>query len=170
MKRLFKRPFLSFCAGSFVLVLSLGTLLSAGFSEIRAESEVTTGSLVNEMIDLGRLAEFPNPSYSVLQVSSYDRRSKAFGGENWFANSDGFGKEPLPGVAAVLREPVKDQAGLYLLADVKGPGAIVRTWTARMNGEITVWLDDSERPNIQGIGQRFPARDSIRPLQCTGRP
>ena len=156
--RLFKRPFLSVCAGTFLLALAMGISVSAGTTDNQGKSEITTGSLINEMTDLGRLAEFPDPSYTVFQVSSYDRRSKAFGGENWFANSDGFGKEPLPGVAAVLREPGKDQAGLYLLADVKGPGAIVRTWTARMNGEITIWLDGAEKPVFKGPANDFLQR------------
>ena len=133
----------------------LGTAVSAKTPENPAESEITTGVLIREMIDLNRLAEFPNPSYGVFQVSSYDRRSKAFGGENWFANSDGFGKEPLPGVEKVLQEPGEDQTGLYLLADVEGPGAIVRTWTARMNGEITMWLDGAEEPLFKGPANDF---------------
>jgi D-arabinan exo alpha-(1,3)/(1,5)-arabinofuranosidase (non-reducing end) len=137
------------------LALLMGISVSAGTKDNQGKSEVTTGVLINEMIDLNRLTENPEPSYSVFQVSSYDRRSKVFGGENWFANSDGFGKEPLPGVAKVLREPGENHEGIYLLADVKGPGAIVRTWTARMNGEITMWLDGADEPSFKGPANDF---------------
>ena len=40
----------------------------------------------------------------------------------------------------------------------KGPGAIVRTWTARMNGEITLWLDGSGEPLYKGPANDFLQR------------
>ena len=40
-----------------------------------ARPAVTTGTLLEEMSDLGRLARWPEPAYRTVQFSSYDRRS-----------------------------------------------------------------------------------------------
>ena len=52
---------------------------------------VTTGSLVEEMVDLHRLAHFPSPAFETVQFSSYDHRAEIPGAPGWFANGDGFG-------------------------------------------------------------------------------
>jgi len=123
---------------------------------------VTTGSLYEEMIDLVGLAEFPDPAYETVQYSSYDRRSSVPGGPDWFANSDGFGGEPLPGFEAVLREPGADSIGQYLMADIAGPGALVRLWTAAIDGSVQLWLDGANEPVYDG-----PANDFFqRPLDA----
>ncbi|HQI29008.1 MAG TPA: hypothetical protein PLT20_13060, partial [Sedimentisphaerales bacterium] len=87
---------------------------------------ITTESLFQEMIDMANLARFPSPAFRTLQFSSYDRRSKLPGGPDWFANSDGFGGEPIPNFEKVLRAPDADGVGEYLIADIEGPGAVVR--------------------------------------------
>lgn len=102
---------------------------------------ITTGTLLGEMGDLGRLARWPDPAYRTIQLSSYDRRSTTAEAPGWFANADGFGGEPIPGFQRVLRQPRGAQAGLFLLAELKGPGAIVRTWSAGMGGVLRVYLD-----------------------------
>ena len=116
---------------------------------------ITTGSLVQEMTDLRRLADFPSPAYKTVQFSSYDHRSVLPGGPEWFANSDGFGKEPVPNFEAVLKPPAGDKPGEYLICDVAGPGAIVRTWTAAIKGTIRLWLDDAGTPVYDGSAQEF---------------
>ncbi len=114
-----------------------------------------TGTFIRQMTDMRRLAEWPETPYTVFQVSSYDRRSEFFGGPGWFANSDGFGNEPIPGVMDVLEEPGEDKVGRFLLADVKGPGVMVRGWTARMNGTLTMWLDGEKEPVFDGAANDF---------------
>jgi len=116
---------------------------------------ITTGSLYQEMVDLAALAEFPDPYYKTVQFSSYDRRSNLPEGPNWFANSDGFGGEPIPGFEAVLREPGADSIGEYLMAEVEGPGAMVRLWTARIDGDIKLYLDGSSEPLFDGTADDF---------------
>ncbi len=120
-----------------------------------AEDTVTTGSLYEEMIDMVGLAEFPEPAYETIQFSSYDRRSNLPGGSDWFANSDGFGGEPVPGFEAVLREPGQDSIGVYLMADVEGPGALVRLWTAAIDGTVQLILDSSDDPVFSGPASDF---------------
>jgi hypothetical protein len=116
---------------------------------------VTTRSLLREMVDLHRLAELHEPAYKTIQFSSFDRRSTLPSRPGWFANSDGFGKEPIPGFEKVLQPPGEDGVGRYLICDVEGPGAIVRLWTARIVGTVQVYLDGSKEPLYDGEAEAF---------------
>jgi len=107
------------------------------------------------MADLTRLAECPDPAYKTVQFSSYDRRAKAPNTLGWYANSDGFGGEPIPGFLCLLKPPDADGVGEYLMAEVSGPGAIVRGWTASIGGELRVFLDGSEKPVYAGPASTF---------------
>ncbi len=117
--------------------------------------KITTGTLLNEMIDLQRLPEFSQPDYKTIQFSSYDRRSTSVAERGWFANSDGFGNEPIPGFEAVINEPGQDGIGRYLICDVLEPGVIQRLWTARIEGEISLFLDGAKEPVYQGSAEGF---------------
>ena len=121
-------------------------------------AEITTGSLVSEMIDMALLADFPDPSFKTVQYSSYDRRSTMPGGPGWFQNSDGFGGEEIPGFEEVLREPDEDGVGEYLICDVAGPGAVVRVWTAAIGGTMRMYLDGAAEPVYDGTADDFLRR------------
>ncbi|HNQ91210.1 MAG TPA: DUF2961 domain-containing protein [Verrucomicrobiota bacterium] len=137
-------------------------------------SPVTTGTLLQEMADLEALARWPDPAYRVVQFGSADRRSTHPEAPGWLANADGFGGEPIPGFLKVLREPREGGAGLYLIAEVQGPGAIVRGWSAGMGGVLRVYLDppaDAAGPDggalvWEGPAYDFLARRSVRYLQA----
>lgn len=116
---------------------------------------VTTGSLVREMVDMHRLADFPSPAYKTVQFSSYDHRSTIPGGPDWFANADGFGGEPIPNFAGIIRKVPHDEVGEYLVCDVEGPGAIVRCWTAAIAGSVRMYLDGAEEPVFEGSADDF---------------
>jgi hypothetical protein len=120
-----------------------------------SDHAITTVSLLNEMIDLRRLAVLPKENYRTIQFSSYDRRSTKAADSCWFSNDDGFGNEPVPGFAKVLKKPDADGIGEYLICDVRQPGAIVRLWTAGLNGKIRLYLDDPEKPVFEGAAQDF---------------
>ena len=148
-----KFHFSSILAGMIVLGC-VGSSLAA---------DVTTSTLLDEMINLDRLSKMPRPFYHTYQVSSYDRRANMPDGPGWFENSDGFGNEPIPAVLKVLEKPDKSGVGTYLLAEQNGPGAIVRCWTAARhrtwygcNGTIRLYLDGAEKPVFDG-----PARDFL---------
>lgn len=134
---------------------SLMLLVLLPSAKCLAGETVTTESLLHEMVDMVGLANFPDPEYKTIQFSSYDRRSNLAGGPEWFANSDGFGNEPIPNFEAVLEKPNAEGVGRYLICDVKGPGAIVRTWTAAISGTIRVTLDDQEQPLFDGPSAEF---------------
>ena len=123
-----------------------------------ARAEITTGSLVREMVDMALLADFPSPAFETIQFSSYDRRSSQPGGPNWFANSDGFGGEDTPNFEAVLREADEEGTGEYLVCDVPGPGAVVRVWTAAIGGTMRMYLDGAEEPVFDGSADDFLRR------------
>ena len=131
------------------MVLIVGIAVTGG-----AET-VTTASLLRQMTDMEALTRYPDPDYKTVQFSSYDRRSKAPYREGWYANSDGFGSEPIPGFVEVVEEPGEDGTGTYLMADVEGPGAVVRTWSARIGGTLRLYLDGAEEPVYDGPAQKF---------------
>ena len=139
------------CTTTIILLsfLTLSTLVAE-----TGASVVTTGTLIEEMTDLGRLARWPELTYRTIQFSSYDRRSTTAEAPGWFSNADGFGGEPIPDFLKVLREPRDGQPGLYLVAEVSGPGAIVRGWSAGMGGVLRVYLDPA--PNATDAGQGAP--------------
>lgn len=101
--------------------------------------KVTLGTLLGEMEDLTRLTYLSD--YKTVQYSSYDRRSTSPQFMDEFANSDGFGGEIIPGFQGVVRTPGNDGIGVYTMCDVKGPGAIVRLWTAGIAGDVRVHVD-----------------------------
>lgn len=137
----------------FIFLISFLTVL---FCTCNLKGQpVTTGTLLEEMVDLKRLAEMPDHPYKYIQFSSYDRRSKSVSEPGWFANSDGFGNEPVPGFEKVLKVPDEKGIGEYLICDVKGPGAILRLWTARIYGEIRLFLDGESTPVYEGPASDF---------------
>lgn len=129
-------------------------LVTTGFSGQNSNREITTGTLIREMTDLKNLAEYPAPYYNTVQFSSYDRRSTVPDAPGWFANADG-GGGPIPGFVKVLKKPGKDKIGEYLICDVKGPGAIVRLWTAAISGKIRMYLDGKSEPVYNGSAYDF---------------
>src|SRR5262249_53877447 len=141
------------CGGS--LMITPWCWILALSSWVSPQGPITTGTLMSQMSDFQGLARAPAPGEGVVQFSSYDRRSNLPGGPGWFSNSDGFGGEPTPNFEAVLKEPRGDGIGEYLICDVQRPGAIVRTWTAAIEGIIRVYLDGSPEPIYDGPAADF---------------
>jgi hypothetical protein len=125
-------------------------------------ADVTTETLLDDMGSFDRLTRMPDPVYRTYQFSSYDRQSNLPEGRNWFGNSDGFGREKIPAVIRTLKKPDKKGVGTYVIAEMNGPGAIVRCWTAAggrkgggINGEIRLYLDDAKEPIYSGKAHEF---------------
>jgi hypothetical protein len=98
-------------------------------------AEVSLGSLLNEMHELKRLARRPVPGYMAAQASSYDRASAEPGNEAWFANAD---------AGKFLRTEEKPDRKEHVMADLKGPGAVVRIWSANPVGVIRFYFDGEQ--------------------------
>lgn len=117
-----------------------------------AFGQVTYRSLIEEMNDLPRLAEMPDPWYATRQFSSYDRRAtdpNVPTDENWFANGDR---------GNYLRIDDTQLGDQFVLLDVDGPGAIVRFWSANPDdaGTLRIYIDDDYEPVIE-----MPLRDYL---------
>lgn len=138
------------------LLLLLALTDSPLLAETTDKAPKTTETYIREMTDLKGLSTFPATGYKTIQFSSYDRKSQVPLAEDWDANADGFGNEPIPGVEEVLKEPAEgEKIGEYLLCDVKSPGVIVRSFTAGINGTLKVYLDDMEKPVYDGPAWQF---------------
>ena len=113
---------------------------------------ITVEKLINEMIDLATMAEFPDPPFTCKQFSSYDRKSKSPDDKDWFANGDS---------GQFIR--VEENAGRKecVMMDAEGPGAIVRIWSANPTGILRIYLDGNEKPVIESpmneiLGGKYP--------------
>lgn len=83
-----------------------------------AQKPVSVESLLNEMINHGERARFPEPAFTCKQFSSYDRATVAKddpGG--WFANDDR---------SMFIRVEKLNGRREFVMMDAEGPGAIVR--------------------------------------------
>ncbi len=119
----------------FVCVCSLA------FPCLATAQTITFESLLREMVDREAVAKFPEPAYTCKQFSSYDRASTtAENPATWFANGD---------VNQYIR--VEETAGRkeWVMADMDGPGAIVRIWSANPKGTLRVYLDTGAAPVIE---------------------
>lgn len=110
-----------------------------GIATLTAQS-ITTESLLAEMEDRNRLADFPSPAYRTAQASSFDRASLSPGTEAWFANAD-FGK--------FLRTETTEGRTEMVMADLQGPGAVVRIWSANPLGTIRFYFDGENAPRLE---------------------
>lgn len=120
-------------------MLMLGT---SAFAQV-----ISLRSLLNEMTDRSRMAQFPVKEYRSLQASSYNRESVSPDKPGWFADSDG---------VAWIREETRQGKTEYVVMEHSGPGCITRLWTPffyydfnnRKGPNIRIYLDGSETPVI----------------------
>lgn len=107
-----------------------------------ADERVTVESLLREMVDMQRLATTPEPGVECDQWSSYDRASTAPDKDGWFANGD---------AGQFIR--VEEKAGRreFVMAEMTGPGAILRIWSANPDGggTLRIYVDDLETPALE---------------------
>lgn len=102
---------------------------------------VTTGGLLKQMTDLDWLTQRPKPYFSAAQASSYDRASKTPADpKTWFANGD---------AGQYVRIEERDGRKEYVLADLKGPGTVVRFWSANPAGVTRFYFDGETTPRLQ---------------------
>jgi len=98
--------------------------------------------VVNRMTDLRRIAQLPAEGETSGMFSSYDR-SSIYDEEkdtyiDWAANNDGLSPQFI-----------RKEGENMVLAEMDGPGAIVRVWSASpKKGHVKVYIDGSEIPVI----------------------
>jgi hypothetical protein len=116
-----------------LLVVGLGGPITA--------AEISMRSLLDDMTNLTAMAEFPNPPYITKQFSSYDRASTTPANpDTWFANND---------CGNYLRIEDRDGRKEHVMADMQGPGAIVRIWSPNPGGTLRIYLDGQEKPALE---------------------
>lgn len=117
-----------------IVVSSLFIVIIA--ASCQAGDKINVGTLLTEMTDLAGMAEFPSPSYTCKQFSSYDRAAKS-PKKNWFANGD---------CGHFLRTEKNGGRTEFVMMDADGPGTIVRIWSANPTGTIRFYLDGAKEP------------------------
>lgn len=117
---------------------TVGVLLCLAAASIGL-GQVTSKSILKETVDLTTLTRRPNPYYTTAQASSYDRASVKPGVESWFANGD---------AGQYVREESREGRTERVMADLKGPGAVVRIWSANPAGTLRFYFDGEETPRF----------------------
>ena len=118
---------------------ALAFFLAAGLAMSRAET-YTYPQLVKRLTDLEQVSETPAAGEKGALASSYDRASQYDAAADkylaWDANSDGQG---------IIRK----EGEQIVMAEIKGPGCIWRTWSATpAEGHVKIYLDGAEKPVI----------------------
>jgi hypothetical protein len=122
----------------FILIFAAIFLKSHGYGRHKIRYQ----ELLYQMKDLHRLAELPQKGENCSQWSSWDRRShynaEAGKYEFWDANNDGAGNF------------IREEDGRFVMAEMKGPGAIVRIWSAQPEqGHVRIYIDGNEEPAVE---------------------
>ncbi len=102
---------------------------------VPAAERIGTQELLAELVDFEALARRPEPFFTKAMASSYDRGSRK-GGEAWFDNGD---------VGQYVRTETNAGRKEHVLADLRGPGAVVRFWSANpTSAQVTRFYFDGE--------------------------
>jgi len=113
-------------------VLFIGAAAGAG--------ELDYAFFLRALIDLDRLTQI-EPGVTCKQFSSYDRATrydeKTDKQINWGANGD---------CGQYIR---KEPDGEAVMAEMEGPGCIVRIWSANPQGQIRFYLDGAAKPSFE---------------------
>lgn len=106
-------------AGTALLVAA-AALLAGHTSCAPRAGAVDVPRLLGEMADFEVLAARPDPFFETASASTYSRESRK-GGEAWFDNRD---------VGQYVRTETTNGRTEQVLADLAGPGAVARFWSA----------------------------------------
>ena len=127
---------------------TIALLLISGAPETE---KLSYASIVNRLIDLEALAVLPEEGEGSAMWSSYDRKSsRSPEGEfqNWAANDDG-----------LTPQYIRKEGENEVLAEMEGPGAIVRIWSASpRQGKVKIYIDGAEVPVLD-----LPFREYFNP-------
>jgi len=101
--------------------------------------QITVGTLLPQTWDMTYLTRPPRPAFTMAQASSYDRASNPGPKQDWFANGDS---------GQFIRTETNEGRTEQVMADVKGPGAAVRVWSANPHGTIRFYFDGESKPRL----------------------
>jgi hypothetical protein len=111
------------------------------------------------MSDREAITRFPDPTYRLIQQSSYDRRTVSPDSAGWFANND---------YTQFIREEENEGRREMVMFEAEGPGAVVRWWMTFGNQEaldsyIRVYLDGNPVPVLDGMAPLLVGRGLLAP-------
>lgn len=128
------------------LLLPLFLLLPISWASPAQEQTIVTYSdFLHWMTNLDWLTRPPVEGERCIQFASYDpgsrsgvgrQEAKPWDPKGWYANIDR---------GHYLREEMRAGKTEYVLADVAGPGAIVRIWSANPTGTLFFYVDGARR-------------------------
>ena len=142
----------------FYIILIMAFLLT-GILSCSRTSIIKLETLLDEMISLEEMSEYPDPYYKCRQASSYDRASVSPDSLNWFRNKDGFEGGNF------IRIDTIDGRIEKVMMDEKYPGAITRFWITSYDRVPTIrfYFDGSDQAGwvIPGYDMmKFGIKDS----------
>lgn len=107
----------------------------------KSDQNISYAELVGRLTNMKALAILPKKGEKTAMWSSYDRASKVDSAGNfidWAANIDG-----------LRPQYIRKEGDNEVLAEMKGPGAIVRMWSASpKKGKVKIYIDGKEKPII----------------------
>ncbi len=116
-------------------------ILLLGVAALAPAQTINVSRLLDEMTSLDWLTARPSPYFRAAQASSYDRASVSpKDTKGWFANGD---------AGKFLRIEEGNGRKEYVMADLKGPGTVVRVWSANPMGTIRFYFDGEAKPRIE---------------------
>ncbi len=166
MKRHVRRLLVNLCVllGTAVIPALTGTARGEAPAEARrdgkefpgtsqshdAADQVSLDSLLRELVDVERIARWPEPEFTCHQASSHDRAQVAPDRPGWFANTDH---------TQFIRTEERHGRSERVMLDAEGPGALVRFWLTaggKKDGVLRIYLDGADEPTLE-----FPAYDLL---------
>ena len=115
--------------------------------ELLFKPSVETISTPGLMASRFDFATGSGPKFTQRQSASTSPLSKTPGNEAWFANDD---------YGHYIRQEGKE----YVMADLTGPGAVVRMWSANPMGTLRMYFDGESTPRV-----KVPMRTWVEQLQ-----
>lgn len=110
--------------------------------------KISFDDLLHSLADMDWLTTIPPEGERCIQFSSYDRASH--GKDNKPATKDDAGWYANGDAGQFIREEKVGDKMEYVMADVDGPGAVVRIWSANANdaGNLHFYFDGEEKPSF----------------------
>jgi hypothetical protein len=128
--------------------------------QAQVEGAVTIETLLKDMVNRDRLAQFPKQNFRLKQHSSYNRKSVKLEAATkkttgWFKNKDNNTTEKDSNFIRIENNSKREKE--WVLMDHQAPGALVRTWMPfRLENSpetdiiLRVYLDGATEPTLEG--------------------
>jgi hypothetical protein len=119
----------------------LGALISGGAACASHAKTVSVVGLLSEMTDFETLARRPSPFFLEAAATSASRESRK-GGDAWFDNGD---------AGQYVRTETNGGRTEHVLADLRGPGAVSRFWSANPDRTnlVRFYFDGEPAPRLE---------------------